>query len=573
MKKRIIKIYIANFILCLTLIFVSCMANAGEIVTSDNPCSILEDYSQHENDSKIVLGEKIENPFSLKSSRMLNTDEKPNYFYFRIRTMSLDALEQIKVICGDLNIIPYDYKVIKGGTELLENSGDDMHSPWYYYVLPSETLDLLHSDDYEIEILDEMYLTEQQLNYISGGQESENQEIYKPEDINSDARFLWFNWASKVPSGYVYAYDEVTGRYEPVPNVKVTVTQWCFTHSAYTDENGYYNLGVTYTTLFQDNALVTVWFENENEDVMYKHFISTSFYNFCHINVKDLSNNNIYLKKGSIEQKYGNIIRAAELYRKYIKETAISVTNPEKLKIWAVPDSTYGITLMGNEVIGTQARFMSAYISLIVGGPMSAIISTVTASVLSTYIPDLIIGCSDYYNNNGYYVTSTETVFGVMFHELSHASHYKSLGMKRVDYWATEYTDMLFGWIEIVFKGLDPFENCYNNGNSDRVCFIESWGYFFGDYLMDKQYGTRTRNNYKQQLASISFAKYSYFYNQAYYQLLLQGYSIKDIFYVYRNPNIASAGQFIDEFSKIHNLSNSQKNNIVNIFRNRGAKL
>ena len=108
MKKRHNKICIANIFLCIAIFFASCKANAGGTYIIGDNISIIEESSKSEYDDKIVLGDKIQNPFSLKSSRLLSTDEKPNYFYFRIRTISLEGLELIKAVCGDLNIIPYD---------------------------------------------------------------------------------------------------------------------------------------------------------------------------------------------------------------------------------------------------------------------------------------------------------------------------------------------------------------------------------------------------------------------------------------------------------------------------------
>lgn len=52
-----------------------------------------------------------------------------------------------------------------------------------------------------------------------------------------------------------------------------------------------------------------------------------------------------------------------------------------------------------------------------------------------------------------------------------------------------------------------------------------------------------------------------------------KNYFIKDIFSIYKNPNIYSAESFIDEFANVHNLSSEEKEEIVKIFKERGADL
>ena len=170
-------------------------------------------------------------------------------------------------------------------------------------------------------------------------------------------------------------------------------------------------------------------------------------------------------------------------------------------------------------------------------------------------------------------IYETEITFDITFHEMAHASHYRGLGMKVMSYWSEEFSEMLNGWIEVIASGEKAEDNCYNDGKSERVCFIESWGYFFGDYLMYKHFKEIFFNTYKNKLLYTSHAEYPYFYNQAYYSLLQKGYTIKDIFSIYKKSNIYSAKSFIDEFAKLHNLSTEEKEEIVNIFKERGADL
>lgn len=156
---------------------------------------------------------------------------------------------------------------------------------------------------------------------------------------------------------------------------------------------------------------------------------------------------------------------------------------------------------------------------------------------------------------------------------MAHASHFRGLGSGGANYWANEYMDMLFGWLEVLFNKKNPLTNCYNDGKSERVCFIESWGYFFGDYLMALHYKGKTIIQYNYLLSGILPSEYNYFYNQAYYSMTTAGYTIKDIFSIYKKYDVYSAKSFADEFAKLYQLNSTQKNELEFLLKSKGAKL
>lgn len=96
-------------------------------------------------------------------------------------------------------------------------------------------------------------------------------------------------------------------------------------------------------------------------------------------------------------------------------------------------------------------------------------------------MPDIIIGTKNH--------ASLEETYSTMLHELSHATHYFGLGANGKELWIREYYDMLSGWGKMIAEGKSPFEDCYNNGGTDLIKLIESWGYFSGNYLMYEKYG------------------------------------------------------------------------------------
>ena len=94
---------------------------------------------------------------------------------------------------------------------------------------------------------------------------------------------------------------------------------------------------------------------------------------------------------------------------------------------------------------------------------------TITGALLPL-MPDIIIGTKNH--------ASLEKTYSATLHELSHATHYFGLGTNGKEVWIREYYDMLSGWGKMIADGKSPFEDCYNNGGTDLVKLIESWGYF-----------------------------------------------------------------------------------------------
>jgi hypothetical protein len=52
-----------------------------------------------------------------------------------------------------------------------------------------------------------------------------------------------------------------------------------------------------------------------------------------------------------------------------------------------------------------------------------------------------------------------------------------------------------------------------------------------------------------------------------------KGYGIKDIFNIYKKSNVNSAKSFVDTFSSDHKLSVSEKNYLIALFKQKGAKM
>ncbi len=229
------------------------------------------DFPLVSSSEEIVLGAKRENPFKKSNSRSIAPDEQEtNFVYFKIRTSNLENIEKLENLLGTLNTTPFDY-----------------------------------------EVIEEMYLSDEDLEcFTEGGCETSN-----------SPRFLWFN------------YTKVRQTYIPLKNVKVIVSQWCHVKSAYTDENGFYDIGENFTSCWQNTANIKVCFETYKDSVYPTMSPIKAFYNAGDKKISSLRGNDIYLAKDTIQNSFGILLNATVMYRMYSREDGI--TEPKSLKFCA----------------------------------------------------------------------------------------------------------------------------------------------------------------------------------------------------------------------------------------------
>lgn len=543
----------------LAMLLVGCKNDFEETFTDTNE---IENHQENITSEVVKLGSQRENPF-LSSSRQAVTDNDCNYIYFRIRTDDYEKFGQIENILGELQTIPLDYEVEEGGCVNPENEGTETYSTWFYAMKPIEVFEELKAFG-EIEEISRMYLSEEDLEAFSA-------------DESDSARFLWSNYKSVKPTGYVKVYDEILKEYVPVEGVKVTVSQWCHVKSVYTDENGYYNIGSKFTTCWQNTANIRITFISKNGDFICPGFSpAKAWYNAGDKKVADLTNCTILLAKDTSQANYGSIIKAATEYRKFAKTDKITV--PNDVKFWTMADMSGGVTLM-RDVMESDFTAVGAAIGTVKSPGLGTLLGSLGGTLIGAYLPDVIIGLK--HNES---ITNTESIMETVFHEMAHTSHFYAIGTGKVTYWNLEYIKMLGGWINVIKNGESPFENCYNDGSSEQVCFIESWGYFYGFYLMNRYYNNLGLiiNQYKDILEESSLDIDDYFYYKAYYDLIdninedsdeCSDYTVKQIFEPYKYFSVQSISSWYNKFKEQNKLNEPEQTAVKNTFLHNGVTL
>lgn len=299
-----------------------------------------------------------------------------------------------------------------------------------------------------------------------------------------------------------------------------------------------------------------------NKDVVYPEWsVVKASYNAGDKKVKNLSKNNIYLAKTTKQNNFGILTNAANMYRKFAKADGIS--EPQNLKFWAGSGMVGGLTLMQDVVTADLASIGSAIGSI--GGTPWAVAGAVAGGLIGSYFPDIMI------STRAENMTQTESITEYVFHEMAHASHYTGIGLGNVTYWNLEYIKMLGGWVEVLANGSSPLQDCYNGGKSKQVCLIESWGYFYGYYLMNKYYGeNRTQYDYVAYLDG-TYNRLPYFFHTVYYRLNKK-IPINQIFEPYKYFSVQSVETWYSKLVEL-NKGIDSSGEIKKAFKEKGIAL
>ena len=464
------------------------LVGCSDIATGrENAYEAHESVSATENiNSEIVLGDKIENLFTLAAaqSRAAAGEELvANYMYFRCRTENADTLKWLYEKFEFLSIIPLDREILEGGMFYKDPELSEGECPWFYLMKPIEDYNEVVEKGLSVEVIDEMYLDEEDIAILSAEGLEIPEDGYLTVDVEDDAsRGLWKKikkffkkYIANKPSGKVQVLDTITGEYVPVKGVKVVSQQLGVFGNDVTDKNGKFSIPRAYTSVGGKVQIMLV-FENSNITVNAPEYLNALFASAVYYEdwhwIEGISDLNIRIK-GGFNKQCATILNAYSDYCDYCKINGI--TTPTNLSIWTIYGMTGACAPLLRHTSGTALPSMSSSITNILGIPIP--------SGDKVFTPDILIG-----RKNATDEALTEDIYSHMFHELSHASHYFGLGADGRRVWSKEYGDMASGWIKTALRGENPFDNCYNNGGTDLIKVIENWGYFSGNYIMAWKY-------------------------------------------------------------------------------------
>lgn len=388
-----------------------------------------------------VLGHQLVNPYSMaimqRASDSLRIRRNlaplpliPTHLYVRYLPQDSTEYRLLESAGYDLFDTPLDYDLVGEGMSYHDPTLAEDQMTWQYCSVPYDSL--LTSVTYEV--LDTCYIPQWEIALDepvlmsvhpgSGNNSFEREleelactmanpgngllEIPQGDELNS---------TSSHPSGYIKV--RVNGVNEPVKRVKVKTWYFVKVASTYTDENGYYRMPKSYSR----DPRYKVKFVNKQGFEIYGSLVEFS----------PLSKWSQHHSKNGWNKTYTDstdkMWRAALINNcvyDYYKECATTgiTPPPSDLHISVVSSDGYngGAPMLHKIGSGFQIPLtLGDYIALLCKG--QTVLSNIFMSGLKYFAPDIVIAVSDSWK-----------IRKTVYHELSHASHYRVAGK---NYWAS----------------------------------------------------------------------------------------------------------------------------------------
>ncbi|MFY9242945.1 MAG: hypothetical protein WAO74_07960 [Polaribacter sp.] len=364
----------------------------------------------------IRLGEKLENPYSvknmrkayqnimekfqIKSSQIIESTIKTTHLYVRFLPKTQ---EEFQVLLDNASLelfdFPLDYIIVGEGTYYHDPKLPNTEITWQYAAVKRDFI----FPNLEYEILEELFLPES----IKESTNLKNTEVWAFLDEleiealkhtgnykNNEKSVLKSNSnASKTtwkPNGTIKVYDDFLD-WIPVVGCKARARSWFTVKSDLTDENGYFFINHD----FKGSVNYSIKWEREDFDIRSGNW-GQAYYNGPNYDEKKW---NLYIKKSGLNWTYAHVHRAAYMYwynnNHGVKTPPKNSRWKRKVKIGVKDES-------GRAFHKVQRRFVN--------------------------FPEIIIYNSQLLINNDGSTTSgnldSKEIYNTTIHELAHCSHW-----------------------------------------------------------------------------------------------------------------------------------------------------
>lgn len=415
------------------------------------------------NSMMMLLGQKLPNPYSISNMQAAHDSLYPNQniqlpvTHLYVRFLPQDTAQMRRLLEDSLELFdfPLDYQILRSGYYYKDPSlGSEAPYTWQYttvspfYQFPAG---IRH------EVLGECYIPDDEGPLLRTGSE------YSPIDLERKAFELvgldsmWIEpnnaRAKAQPQGRFTVTNTETGREDGIKGAKVRVHNIVKWATTYTSSSGYYKIPKNYRT----NVHYAIIFENEKDFSIY----NLAFDLFRANHRMGFHSNSGYSKNissSSSDWMYAVINNAAYEYYEFCRINSIALP-PKELSIWDSESlGSSGAPMLGHLLYHVQInedimRSICSFFAL----PLNLLIRDFDIKLRTDQLDE------------------TRDVYSLVFHELSHASHYVQVGNS---YWSRYITYICESYIEQ--------DDCYGNGTLEDagVCEVgEMWGYFNEDAM------------------------------------------------------------------------------------------
>lgn len=512
------------------LLLVGCEDRSEDLSNTEIPENIASANTtiNQEQLTPVILGEKLENPFSVKNmQKALNslieeTDELENagvskrnaeileisptdwYICFKVDSTQFHTLISDTTLA--LSQVPLDREIIQHGDYLEEFQKSEIKT-LYTTVKPGYT----NPNGIDFEILEELFIPENSELY-SEDSEVEKRSLssdYFGDDfvslllkksftITGNERFLASTSqvekrqliqgkkTSYYPEGKISF--QTTKGYEPVKGVKIVMWRWFTRINAVTDKNGYF-ISTTKLNkiLIGNNVQYYMNMTGQNGNQKW-HLDANLFGVFCfwvnEYNLGSGSPDYVEFKIDASHKAWRQCLANNAIYDyvTYVRSEGLTLP-PNNLRI-AVGDNGIACSApLFNKYFNAEFEVLLNLAETIINYHISPKVLYLSELIppLTLLKPDIMVNCTNDYKM--YY-----SVYSSIWHELSHGAHLQAMINNKGKDFATKY------WTTVVhqeaFNSLKDMKNTYGQKGDDNweyIALAEGWANF-RQYKMCKKY-------------------------------------------------------------------------------------
>jgi len=450
----------------MSLVAVSCdRRGLDPDIQFDDPYQVSHDM--------IVLGDKLEDPYSVENisaavkslypTKASRIDITATDLYVRFLPENQSDYERLEEMGVKMMDHPLDYQIVREGDYYHDPSIPEDDITWQYAVVKSG---FRFPDGIYYEVLDECYISDNDASTRAADIDwsAVEREAYRLTG-NDSLLAPQTRAGDQFPEGRITIVDEKYGTGDPVGVAGVMVSANSFVKIAvtYTDDEGYYRFDKT----FSSEARYRIIFRNKKgfgigmNLLLAPASVSTLGKNPASgVDLEiDASSDRKLFTRAAVNNSVNDYYEFCQN-----EDEGISVP-PSDLRIWLFQKMTASSTPMLQHGAILDKYIFSQYL-----GEYS--------SLIKMFLPDVTLGLGA--------VESYEDIYGLVVHELPHASHYMKVGNT---FWDKYITYVIKSFVTSVGA-------VYGSGTEKDAGYCEvgeMWGYFMQNSMIRTRYGALDR--------------------------------------------------------------------------------
>ena len=417
----------------------------------------------------IRLGEKLEDPYTVENMQKAlqsvygtkadRVDVSATDLY--VRFLPKDNDEYMALLQEGLYLLdhPMDYRIVQEGDYYQDPEVGEQAITWQYAVVPR---DFSFPQGIRYEQLDEVYISEHAA-ATRAGEEIDWALVEKEAFRLTGNQDLWqepTKAESGTPGGRITIEDPLFSGGKPfgVAGVKVAANIFVKIATAYTDRDGYYQMGKS----FSGKPRYRLVFQNEKGFNIGFNFLIVPA-SISTLGKGDPSGIDLHVSANSDGALFRRCVvnnAAYDYYSRCTEDDLDIMPPPADLRLWIFPD----LKCSSANMLHHGAFLDHSIIELYLGEYLS---------LVRLFLPDVTIGTKE---------QSYAQIYENVMHELAHTSHYAQVGNS---FW-TPYIDY------VLLSFVKNSRTDYGSGDlkGAEYCELgEMWGFFMQETLKKDRYG------------------------------------------------------------------------------------